>query len=378
MKEIEEKTGKNLSNIPIIIADVFNKQSLIEMAKRTRVIVNCVGPFRFYGEFVVKACLYSQTHHIDISAENQYTEKMQLEYHDIAKERGIYVLSTCGFDSIVTEMGISILEDNFGCLNSVESYLYLKSIKKIPYFSPLLHYTTWESAMYCLNFKEELKKIRSRLFADEMPMLKPKLESRGLIHVSKIVDNLICLPLYGCDEAVVARSQRYFYKQDKKRPVQMKEYLVFDSLIYLMCFLYIGAIYWVLSKFSFGRELLKKYPRFFSLGGISHDGPSEETMKNSGFEVVLHGQGWKNKLSDSGLENPLNKRVIIKVSGTDPGYGTTCICALNAAKIVLKENSKMPESGGVYTPAVAFKNTSLIEKLKKDGIYFEIINTSFD
>lgn len=36
-----------------------------------KVVVNCCGPYRFYGEAVVKACINSGTHHVDVSGEPQ-------------------------------------------------------------------------------------------------------------------------------------------------------------------------------------------------------------------------------------------------------------------------------------------------------------------
>jgi len=30
-------------------------------------VLNCVGPYRFYGEVVVKACVENGAHHVDIS-----------------------------------------------------------------------------------------------------------------------------------------------------------------------------------------------------------------------------------------------------------------------------------------------------------------------
>lgn len=41
------------------------------MADSAKVIANCCGPFRFYGEAVVKACLAAKTHHVDVSGETQ-------------------------------------------------------------------------------------------------------------------------------------------------------------------------------------------------------------------------------------------------------------------------------------------------------------------
>lgn len=41
------------------------------MAARAKVVVNCVGPYRFYGEPVVKACVNNGAHHVDVSGEPQ-------------------------------------------------------------------------------------------------------------------------------------------------------------------------------------------------------------------------------------------------------------------------------------------------------------------
>lgn len=60
-----------LENVPIILADVKDEESLTEMTKQAKIILNCCGPYRFYGEPVVKACITTITHHVDISGEPQ-------------------------------------------------------------------------------------------------------------------------------------------------------------------------------------------------------------------------------------------------------------------------------------------------------------------
>lgn len=59
LEDIGTKAGKNLMSIPIIVADVDDESSLLQMARRCHVLVNCVGPYRFYGEPVVRACIES-------------------------------------------------------------------------------------------------------------------------------------------------------------------------------------------------------------------------------------------------------------------------------------------------------------------------------
>lgn len=49
--------SKSLEEVPIVVTDVNDYASVLAMARRARVVVNCVGPYRFYGENVVKACI---------------------------------------------------------------------------------------------------------------------------------------------------------------------------------------------------------------------------------------------------------------------------------------------------------------------------------
>ena len=43
----------------MVVCDVNDPQSLRAMASRTRLVINAVGPYRHYGEQVVKACVES-------------------------------------------------------------------------------------------------------------------------------------------------------------------------------------------------------------------------------------------------------------------------------------------------------------------------------
>lgn len=64
------------------------------------------------------------THHVDVSGEPQYMEQMQLKYNDEANEKGVYIVSACGFDSIPADMGLQFFEKHFdGDVHSVETYL---------------------------------------------------------------------------------------------------------------------------------------------------------------------------------------------------------------------------------------------------------------
>uniref|UniRef100_T1GDL3 Saccharopine dehydrogenase NADP binding domain-containing protein n=1 Tax=Megaselia scalaris TaxID=36166 RepID=T1GDL3_MEGSC len=131
------------------------------------VVVNTCGPYRFYGEQVVEACIKAGTHHVDVSGEPQYMETMQLKYNEEAAKKNVYIISACGFDSIPNDLGTVFVEKNFnGVVNSVETYLETGSSGNKS-SGASLNYGTWESAVYGLTHAKELKGIRSQLFKDQ-------------------------------------------------------------------------------------------------------------------------------------------------------------------------------------------------------------------
>ncbi|XP_036324841.1 saccharopine dehydrogenase-like oxidoreductase [Rhagoletis pomonella] len=378
LKDMGTKAQKNLMDTPIIIADINNENSLLGMANKCRVLVNCCGPYRFFGEPVVRACLEAGTHHVDVSGEPQYMETIQLKYNKEAIDRKVYIISACGFDSIPAELGIVFIEKNFdGVVNSVESYLQSYT-KGEDTGGARIHYGTWESAVYGLAHSNELQEIRSKLYNEKLPKFHPVLKHRPLIFRSEIV-NGVCLPFPGSDRSVVMRSQRFLYERDHKRPVQMHAYVTFKSWLSAALVALFAVTFGLLTKFSFGRQLLLKYPKIFSFGFASHEGPSEALMERTHFSFIMRANGWPN--SDRLLEStdqyaePPTKTLTVKVSGSNPGYGATCVALLCTAVTILKQNDKMPGPGGVLPPGAAFAKTSLISELEKyeHGIKFEIL-----
>lgn len=379
LKEMGEKAKKDLSNIPIIIADVTNEESLKGMAERAKIIVNCCGPYRLYGEPVVKACINAGTNHVDVSGEPYYMELMNLNYNDLAREKGVYIVSACGFDSIPADIGVKFFEDKFdGEVHSIESYLTTWTTDKTS--GATIHYGTWESIVYGLAYASDLIGLRKKLYKERLPLNGPKLKPRPLVHKSEQAKSW-CLPFPGSDRSVVLRTQRHHYENDKKSPIQMQTYVTFKSLFHVVMVLLLGAVFGMLTKFEFGRKLLLNYPKIFSLGFISHEGPSDDTMEKSKFSITFHGQGWpkSEKLSEPTdvHTNLPSKKLITRVTGTNPGYGATCVALLLSATTILKEKGKLPKAG-VLTPGACFAKTNIVENLCKHGLKFEVLSSSED
>ena len=61
-----EVPGFAAGSFSLLVADVADEPSLAAMAQQSALLLNCVGPFRKYGEPVVAACVAARTHYLDI------------------------------------------------------------------------------------------------------------------------------------------------------------------------------------------------------------------------------------------------------------------------------------------------------------------------
>jgi hypothetical protein len=81
-----------------VIADVGDEGSLVQMCSQARVVLNCVGPYRFYGEAVVRACIAGGAHYLDITGEPEFMERVELKYGKAAADKA-RLLFVCLFVS---------------------------------------------------------------------------------------------------------------------------------------------------------------------------------------------------------------------------------------------------------------------------------------
>ncbi|CAH1183799.1 unnamed protein product [Phaedon cochleariae] len=370
--------GRDFSRIPVIVADVTNEESLLAMAKKTKVLLNCCGPFRSLGRPVVEACIKAGTHQVDVNGEPQYMEKLQLEKHEDAERNGVYILSACAIDSIPCELGILHLQKEFdGVLNSVVTYFEEKQEEeRLP--GCAANYTTWASSITASSNWGELNNLRKKLFRTKMPVLQPKLRKRILPFRNDLVDGWM-VPMPGPDHSVVERTQRYFYETKGKRPIQLECYYAEKGLWNVLVLAVLFLLFCILCRFEFGRRMLLNYPEIFSYGNfVKDEKPTQEKLDNTVFRLILCGEGWTSSegrnVRDTQYSELCNGRIVGQVSGRNPWYGTTALCLVAAGVIVATESNKMPSRGGVYTPGAAFADTSMRQLLDQNGLTFGILS----
>uniref|UniRef100_A0A023GJY3 Saccharopine dehydrogenase NADP binding domain-containing protein n=1 Tax=Amblyomma triste TaxID=251400 RepID=A0A023GJY3_AMBTT len=365
-----------LDKVPVIVADVADEDSLLAMAKQTRLVLNTVGPYRFYGRQVVKACVESGTHHIDVSGEPQYLEQMQIEFYDEAQEKGVFILGACGFDSIPAEMCLTYLRQNFkGDLDQVESFVFMKQGPQ----GMKINFGTWQSAMYGLAHASELvelrRQAREKLFAKPQPPHQTRLARRNALFWSDVAQGW-CLPFLGSDRSVMLHSEMFRHQLRDTKPVQVQTYLRVPGFFSGVGLIFVAAMFGLLSMFGFGRWLLERFPGFFSAGMVKRGGPTREQALGCSFTMTMRGRGWKEKLAEATDRHTgnMDHSMIIRLDGPDPAYVTTAICMVQVAVVVLKEKDKMIAKGGVLSPGAALDGTSYLSRIQERGFQMAVVS----
>lgn len=405
------------STVDILTADVANEESLRAAAAKCTLLLDCVGPFRFFGEPVVKACISAGCHYIDITGEPEFMERMELKFHDEAKAKGVLVVSACGFDSIPADLGAVFAVDTmrkagFAC-TSVEEVFSIKSGPR----GMAGHFATYESAVHGIASAGALRSLRKQYEQahpkDKVMAFGARLPRReGAWWFAK--EGRWALPFPGSDASVVRRTQRLqvqgigqerVLKDTPQQmavpvlPIQFAAYFTVGSYWSVLLFGVYGGLVSFLARWSVGRRLLLAFPRLFTMGMFSHEGPSQEQMDSTSFSMNFYARGYaREKLpvvfatarapgggstssgTGGGPGSPSewvappkpDAEAVVRVSGPEPGYVATPRILLAAALTILEERASLPE-GGVLTPAAAFARSGIIERLNKLGLQFTVV-----
>uniref|UniRef100_A0A671WS63 Saccharopine dehydrogenase-like oxidoreductase n=1 Tax=Sparus aurata TaxID=8175 RepID=A0A671WS63_SPAAU len=360
LEDVLGRAAGRLTDIEIIVADVSIEESLAIMCQQGLVILNCVGPYRFYGEPVVKACVENGAHYLDICGEPQFLERMQLEYHTKALDRGVYVIGSCGFDSVPADLGVLYTQRQFkGTLTAVESFLKISSGPEG--FSG--HDATWQSAVYGFADSGSLRQLRKKFGHTPLPVVGAKVKKSREIEQYAI-------PFMGSDPSVVKRTQRFLYEEQQQSPVQYSAYVGVGGLFSVVKLFCSGLLFWFMVKFSLGRKLLTMFPSFFSFGMFSKSGPTTKQIEDTCFSLTFFGEGYSESTDPS--QGRPNAKICTQVVGAEPGYVVTVSTLVQAAVTLLDELHSLPRRGGVYTPGAAFYKTSLIDRLQNHSVKFSV------
>ncbi|KAK9272470.1 hypothetical protein L1049_002843 [Liquidambar formosana] len=380
--------------IPILTADTTDPQSLLHLCSQTNLILNCVGPFRVYGEPVVAACVESGCDYLDICGEPEFMERMEAVYGEKAAEKGCLVVSACGFDSVPAELGLMFNSRQWvapAVPNRVEAYLSLESEKRL-----VGNFGTFESAVLGVANMEKLQELRRSRPRRARPVIPGPAPPKGAMieHQKKV--GLWAVKLPSADSVVVRRTLSILAENPRGLPgvnesaehIQKRETfwsmvkpahfgveIGSKSLLGIFRFITVGMSIGLLSRTAIGRWLLLKFPSVFSLGWFRKKGPTDDEVRSASFKMWFVGQGFSNSSHVSQGNIKPDMEIITRVMGPEIGYLTTSIILLQCALILLSQRDNLPK-GGAFPPGIVFGPTDLQERLQENGISFDVISKS--
>lgn len=376
LEDVGVKLLSDLSAIPIIVADVSDDASLRAMAKQTKVVANCVGPYRLWGEQVVKVCVEEGTHHVDVSGEVQYLEKMEIKYHKAAEKSGSLIVGACAYESIPFEIATNWLREKFdGTLLSVEGFTRIIASAD----GMTINHGTWDSLIHAFGRLREMYRVHKQVmqaYPNPLPNYKYGIPVSTRLPGHHDIISGVCLWTPDVDTMVAERTNLYNFNKRKERPIAVARYISFPGWIHWFVVGFLAIAFGWLSFFKRGRKLLIDNPELFSLGFATKKGPTQAQVDGTSFEIVLRARGWREKykgpLSGEPDSEP-DKTLYARITGPEPTYPATSMCLIQAAITLVKERDSIAMKGGVFTPAVAFRDTSIVERLCRNSFTYEII-----
>ncbi|KAK9037442.1 hypothetical protein V6N11_022353 [Hibiscus sabdariffa] len=130
----------------------------------------------------------------------------------------------------------------------------------------------------------------------------------------------------------------------------------------------VGIFIGLLSRTSFGRWLLLKFPSFFSFGWFRNTSPSEEEVRSASFKMWFIGYSFSDSRLAFELNSKLDMQIITRVMEPEICYVTTPICLIQCALVVLSV-----EICYVTTPICLIQCALVVlsqrENLPKGGVY---------
>jgi short subunit dehydrogenase-like uncharacterized protein len=382
----------------IIVADVTDEESLRAMAARGGIVMNATGPYRFYGEAVVTACIASKTDYVDLCGEPEFIDRCLLKHNKAAKAAGVCIVHSCAFDSVPADIG---------CLHAAMQFAPPALCAQADMYHEITvhpgadgsfpqgasgHATTFYAAVHGFGgaaaTRKQRKQLLEQLEADSPgaskppPPLGPKLRvAPGPKFHLELGKYTFLFP--GSDVAVVRTSQRSLARRPTKPgdvylTPQFGASFCVSSLFYACSTALAGGVFNLLAQRAWGRAMLLKYPQFFSRGVFSEEGPTEEMLAATSWRTTFFSKGWAKATVDTQPSTGHDLACRTSVSGPEPGYLATALMYLTMARTVLEDKRNLPVEGGVFTPGALVGSggpsavSALVDRLRKVGIRVDV------
>ena len=89
---------------PTVLTLELNKSDLESLAKKTRILLNCIGPYHLYSTPIVEACASTGTHYLDVTGETPWLHDIIDKYNKTAKTKSAIMIPSIGIESVPSDI----------------------------------------------------------------------------------------------------------------------------------------------------------------------------------------------------------------------------------------------------------------------------------
>ncbi|KAK4692370.1 hypothetical protein P7C71_g4819, partial [Lecanoromycetidae sp. Uapishka_2] len=100
----ELKVSNSDRTQPAIEVATLSPQDLEKLARKTRVLINTIGPYYLYSTPVVETCANNGTHYLDVTGEAPWVLEMIKKYHETAKANHAIIIPEIGIESAPSDI----------------------------------------------------------------------------------------------------------------------------------------------------------------------------------------------------------------------------------------------------------------------------------
>ena len=190
----------------------------------------------------------------------------------------------------------------------------------------------------------------------------------------------ITVPFPDTDTAMISKANAHAYNVNNERPVRFSKSVALDSYWIILQFLLFFLTFGPLFLFESGRKLIMKYPKIFTWGIFSKEGPPESAIESTKTTMTVKAYGYVDRKiqPDATTLPPPDKKVILRVTGPEPTYPLTSQLMIQSAITLVRDTvgNNLP-GGGFYSPSTVFRGTSLISRIQDaaiNNVKFEQLN----
>jgi len=375
LKNALQEYSADAGDIPIVLGDSSDKESLKNLVEQTKVILTTVGPYQKYGQPLVEACVEGGIGYCDLTGETFWIQENIEKYHKKAQETGAKIVHCCGFDSVPSEMGTLMLAEYMkkkydGSLSLVQN-LMVDASGGVS--GGTIASLFGQAELYRGMSKEERAK-RGGYYMLVPKDNKPPENSEGWDKTNggfgyqgdleKWTGPFV---MAGINAQVVRRSNALMSNYYGS-PFRYEEVSAFPKgiggMIGAMLVSAITALAAPLLYFNTTRNFIQK--RLPQPG----QGPSRDMCDNGFFKFNIVGKG-----KAKGMDQPITLVGEVGSTEGDGGYKETSKMLAESALCLALAASALPDRAGVLTPATAM-GVALIERLKKAKMTLKVISDS--